>query len=165
LGCRLNWRRPGRLERPKECRGIKREQKGPPPSLSPSLPRDLLSPSLSSFALAGARARNAGPHTRVLSAVLVRHSLLFSVCLSFSSSLFLLRLLHLDESPDFSSHVAHPRRPLSGHRRRIPAVTLSLSRSHGRREGTRDDRRKHFRNATCANPPSIIRYFGMFYCF
>lgn len=55
LGCRLNWRRAGRLERAKECRGIKREQKGREGALPPlrrSLAREPLL--LSSFVLSRA---------------------------------------------------------------------------------------------------------------
>lgn len=128
LGCRLNWRRAGRLERAKECRGIKREQKGREGASRLSVARASLSSCRPSFSR-GARDRDTRPPSAVL--VYLSSSREVSVSLSLARVPCLLLLLLLDESPNFSSHTGvYPLFILSlaYHRRAHSAATLSLSR-------------------------------------
>lgn len=138
LDCRLNWRRAGRLERAKECRGIKREQKGhrrrslsfllSPVSFSLrplSLPLARSSP-LSSFVLARTeRTRPAYSCSSSLSCSLVRLSLPFALLPSLSS---------LDKSPRlFVTHRISSSRPLTRHCRAFEHYSFALTL--GRRGG------------------------------
>lgn len=156
LDCRLNWRRAGRLERAKECRGIKREQKGPPPpiSLLPSFSRLLLplarsSPLVLRPRAHGARDRHIRAHP--LSAVLSYASLSLPCALLPSLS-------SLDKSPRL--FVTH-RISSSSFNRALPSIRALLFRSHARKarrtiarvERKREiERRKYFRNAARENP-------------
>lgn len=101
LDCRLNWRRAGRLERAKECRGIKREQKGHhrrslsffPPSSLP-LARSS-SPLPSSFVLTRAD-HETDVFVLILSQLFSYIPLPFSLHPSLSTS---------TKAQDFSSHI------------------------------------------------------------
>lgn len=143
------------MERAKECRGIKREQKGPPPpiSLLPSFSRLLLPLARSSPLVLRPRAHGARDrHIRVsssLSCSLVRLSLPCALLPSLS---------YLDKSPRL--FVTH-RISSSSFNQALPSIRALLFRSHARKarrtiarvERKREiERRKYFRNAARENP-------------
>lgn len=170
LDCRLNWRRAGRLERAKECRGIKREQKGPPPpiSLLPSFSR-LFLPSSLLLPLARSSPLVLRPHARTeheTGIFVFILSQLFSPYAPLAPARFFRLFPPSTKARDFSSHTAYPPRPLTRHCRAFEhySFALSLSRSEGEEDDSESGRKREKREAKifleCGprESVSIVRY-------
>ena len=149
LDCRLNWRRVGRLERAKECRGIKREQK------------DHRRRSFFFFSLSVHLSLSRGFSPLILRPRAEHETDIFVLILSQLFSYILLPLLAtsvsflLGQSPKlFVTHCISS----SSFNQALPSIRLLLFRSHAQRTSRGWERereregRKYFRNAARENP-------------